>query len=81
MSRKIIINDERNVTFSKMPIGAIFTWDEEAFMKIGKVYDEETEQSYNSVKLDNGELYDFYDEDSLTEHFKYFPNIKEISMR
>lgn len=81
MNRKIIINDELNVTFSNMPIGAIFTWCDEVYMKISTVSDEEIEQCYNSVRLDNGELYEFDDDDSLTDDFKYFPNIKEILLR
>lgn len=81
MNRTVIINDESNITFSNIPIGAIFTWGSEVYMKISAVFDEETDHCYNSVKLDNGNLYDFDDDDSLTDNFRYFPNIKEIIMR
>ena len=81
MNRTVTINDGHNVTFSDMPRGAVFIWDDEIYMKVDTFFDEVTNQYYNSVQLSNGELCGFDDNDSLTDSFKYFPNITEISMR
>lgn len=79
MDRKVKINYVDDCAFSKAPVGTIFTWCEVVYMKIDTVCDkEDTSEFYNAVRLEDGDLCLFEDDDALEDNFKFFTNVKEI---
>ena len=79
MKRKVIFDKPLSVDIDKLPSGAIFLVNDEPYMRIDEVKDE-LDDYYNCVRLLDGGLY-FYDENDIDDFiFEYFPNLQNIKI-
>ena len=79
MKRKIVFDKPIGIDINKLEKGAIFLVDGDLYMKIDTVQDE-LDDYYNCVRLLDGDLY-LYDENDIGDFiFEYFPNLQNIKI-
>lgn len=79
MKRKIVFDKPIRIDVDKLEKGAIFLVDDNLYMKIDTVQDDFGDY-YNCVRLLDGGLY-FYGEDDIDDFiFEYFPNLQNIKI-